>query len=102
MSMTKSVTRGANLLDRRFGRKWAQKISVPKLDLQSSTSCILGQLYGDEASWDEDGYMIGLRELGLDDKESTEYGFMGPENRYATLTKTWIREIGKRLGRAFR
>jgi hypothetical protein len=58
--------RGAELLDtQRPG--WRDAISLERLDVRLCHSCVIGQIYGDYASW--------VYEVVEDDEDPAHYGF---------------------------
>lgn len=65
------VLRGIALLERVHGPDWIDKIDIESLDLCDSTTCVLGQVYAEEADrssvsgWVFDGYHVGAGRLGL-------------------------------------
>lgn len=83
-----NVLNGIELLKREYGEDWVDKIDLDCLHLSSSSSCVLGQLYGD--------YVVGKRKIGLSESEATESGFnLAPGTPgFSVLDAAWIREIG--------
>lgn len=69
LDFTKEVKRGARWLDKHIGPDWDDKIDIESLDLESTKSCILGQVFMDQvreaggASWHNNGYSIGRDRL---------------------------------------
>jgi hypothetical protein len=64
----REIARGVRLLNTEYGRGWARLIDLRKLDLSSSTQCVLGQLYRN--------YYAGLDRLFLSDTDEIEqHGF---------------------------
>jgi len=60
MEHDKRVLKGASLLDVHFkGYDWRSEIDIETLEMDSSSQCVLGQLFGD--------YQNGLIALKLDD-----------------------------------
>ena len=60
MEHDKRVLKGASLLDTHFkGYDWRSEIDIETLEMDSSSQCVLGQLFGD--------YQNGLIALKLDD-----------------------------------
>lgn len=91
--MTERIERGAALLDeRRPG--WEAEIDLDRLNLASSTDCVLGQLWGSR-EWV--GYTRGLKVLRLGDYNYTPnaklHGFtLGLDSNavdYRRLTYLW-------------
>jgi len=70
MEHDKRVLKGASLLDVHFkGYNWRSEIDIETLEMDSSSQCVLGQLFGD--------YQSGLTTLRLDVELDTrrEAGF---------------------------
>ena len=89
------VQRGAELLDQ-LNPGWAERITVPLLQMKSFQCCVLGQLY--------DGYIDGRDSIGLDfARGAEEYGFSihnadFTDPRWGRLTNAWRRQVQERLG----
>ncbi len=89
------VQRGFALLEEQYGPGWQEKIDLSILDLSDGERCVLGQVYDDQAGEWENGYEIGLAELGLcgedGDGEGVEYGFSsaGEEEGFVRAS-TWL------------
>lgn len=84
------VKRGMALLEEKYGPEWASKVDLDILDLGSSSSCVLGQVYGD---WSEGVEALGLNTDG-GDLDDSHFGFdsQGDET-YAELGRVWVREL---------
>ncbi len=86
------VERGANLLDtRRPG--WADRIDEGTLNLQSVSSCTLGQEFGT--------FGFGKVKLGLNSADLIRHGFLLEAGQdgdlaYPQLTATWLEAIRAR------
>lgn len=69
---TQSVHLGAAALTAHFdSRDWEQRVVLEALDVSSSESCVLGQLFG--------SFFDGLRALHLDALGSVRHGFEVPQ-----------------------
>lgn len=84
------VQNGIAKLNAVYGKNWADKIDVTKLDLSDSKTCVLGQVYGE--------YMDGLRNLGLSvyGMDAQVYGFASidsgdPSNK--KIQAAWLRVL---------
>ncbi len=92
-TITERVRRGAALLDeKRPG--WWRDIDLGRLDIDSCSTCILGQIGGGKYG----AYTSAMSELGLGDYEDVEYGFDG--DYPGALTEAWRDLIGQRLAQA--
>lgn len=94
----KRVKAGADLLDREVGVTWRDKIDVSTLNMTSSYSCVLGQLYGH--------YPTGLDKLSLsDDVTAYSHGFNSTydEDPGNAVTKAaWMRILTAEVGAIFK
>ena len=90
MTTEERVAVGASLLDRVMPG-WPAKIELERLDIQSCTCCVLGQLYGD--------YGAGFGALGI--SCGYQYGFVAASvGAPHTTERAWIAEIQARRGGA--
>lgn len=74
MFCVSNVRNGISLLNDKVP-DWASRINLDKLDMDSFTDCILGQLFSH--------FNDGFRALGLNDNTSRSHGFLLP------YTETW-------------
>lgn len=101
MTVDERVAKGAELLERRYGPGWREKINPRTLRMDNACKCILGQLYGGEAvNLDESGYTYGIRRLRL--RVAWAYGFVTEDfaaddakqdREYKALEKAWRAEL---------
>lgn len=117
------VAKGKAALDEHFGPEWVERVDWDKLRMSSTSSCILGQLFGDDLRVDPDGwrdsrvysaYELGLHRLGLltnsddcacccVDIEGNDYGFCtekaaeGGRTDWQGLGNAWRKAVGKEL-----
>lgn len=70
---------------------WLKKIDLKKLYLGESTTCVIGEVFGD--------YFEGKIELDLTDEKADTLGFYidenGNEENYSKLTSTWKKVLSK-------
>ncbi len=85
--LTEAVKRGVVLLDSKI-KDWRSKINLTWLDMNSSDTCILGQIYG--------SYYAGCEALGLSRPDTDQgvidtinYGFT-IDNRVSNRPLTYI------------
>jgi hypothetical protein len=84
------VKRGMALLQEVYGDDWVEQINANRLDLSSSSECVLGQVYGEyetglDELWGPDGIGDGHRDRAID------HGFLegSRTENYPRLTETW-------------
>lgn len=105
-STAAAVAEGARLLDEYewpAGLKpWFDRIDLSTLNVAMADSCVLGQLFRDQAEYDS-GYLAGLQELeahtdALVFDMPFEYGFNvgGPTCCYADAEEQWTKLIVER------
>jgi hypothetical protein len=70
---------------------WRNKIDAETLDMDSTSVCILGQIFG---SYDKGLTLLDIQSYGA------EYGFSG--EMYADLKKEWLRQLGKEQAKPVR
>ena len=68
MGIKKMIKRGAKWLDKNEGPTWVFRINLDRLDLNSGTNCILGQLH-------DEGYHGYLYDEGKDYGWAVRHGF---------------------------
>lgn len=94
--LAKRVQRGAALLDEKLGGTWRRRISADSLSMHDTCTCVLGQLFKDNYS-----YNGGLRVLGIETwSEEIAYGFELAEHDsddWRTLTTLWREEIRRAI-----
>lgn len=93
---------GAEFLDKEMPG-WAARIDLPMLNMSDGRYCVIGQLFRDRSSHDEDDslYFVGVDELRLGDAgRPTEAALglflrncLGPYSSYPKLTDAWVVEI---------
>lgn len=97
MGIMYHVRKGAALLDENGPQGWREKIDLDKLDQDSVTRCVLGQVYDnyDSDSYFTDGYNIGREVLGLDIADAGDHGFTASHTAYtsAQFTNAWQRYL---------
>lgn len=80
---------GAAVLDSK-NSEWYRKIDTGKLRQDTTSECILGQLYGD--------HMEGVHGLGLTGDMDEILGFVCPARTHTTmLNAAWSYEVQRRL-----
>jgi len=103
LSIQRKVNRGVKWLDKNIGRKkWAKKIKVKQLDLQSPNTCMIGEVLG--------GYDELENKFGVDNDSAVELGFFVDKDhtdhenaecvqrgKYSVLTALWVATL-QRLG----
>ncbi len=68
--------------------KWVKKIDLKKLDLSSTNTCVIGEVFGN--------YHDGINKMDLDSSQAETLGFyLQEDNDYGLLTKTWKSVIQK-------
>lgn len=95
-SIEKRVDAGAVWLDKNFP-DWLQKIDLKHLRLDSSCSCVLGQVFGDysqaplgkEIDYDVEASMFGFEVMMGD-------GYIDHGDEYEALTSEWRKLISQR------
>ena len=104
-SYRENVTRGAVWLDEKEPGWW-ERIDLERLDMDSLTDCIIGQLYGDFWDWEEvRDNSEAASDLGFDaysDYELREkFGYYCHDvgGDYAVLWALWNEEIAERKSR---
>lgn len=96
-----SIRKGAALLDQAYP-EWYKAIDLDELDLESTASCVLGQLATDLALQGSSPYAAMAERLGFAPfgDEAEEYGFIdATDSDYPGLTRKWAAAIKRRLGR---
>lgn len=86
------IARGMALLDEKLPG-WKERVNLARLDMSSQTYGLLEQLF--------DGYMKGLRALGLAFATGQQYGFDirnddeddEGEEEWGQLTDAWIKAL---------
>lgn len=90
IQIRRRVKKGARLLDEHMPG-WVEKIIPGRLDLASTSYCILGQTFS--------SFTKGMTVLGVE-KSTEKYGFdleaSDPDDGWEILDKAWIKEIKKR------
>lgn len=84
LTIDERVDNGAGLLDQYGPHDWRERIDPARLDIDTGTNCVIGQLYGD---WEQ-----GLAELELRDwsDDATFYGLYPAEDGDGeALTASW-------------
>lgn len=88
-----AIDRGIALLDAKVPA-WCMKMQLDHLDLADAASCVLGQVYQEQADEPWEAFDVGLVELGLTDEEEDEYGFsLDRFAEYPALTRRWKQRI---------
>lgn len=93
MTMEENVARGVALLDEKVPN-WRERISAEDLEMSSTRSCILGQLF--------DHYFYGLEWMfpATNDNGQFEssilHGFTTDTGSFYKLTALWKDELSKR------
>ena len=85
------INRGIRLLDRKYGKKWREKIRLDYLDLGSGVSCVLGQT--------DHSYEDHRDALGLNNNSAVRYGFYAKTGSYWAwdrLTALWKAALRRR------
>ena len=75
------VRKGLRLVIQRYGKWRVSRISLRKLDMQSSCDCVLGQLAGD--------YLDGKKAVGLNLGPDKNYGFSLSEGDTVQIPDAW-------------
>lgn len=103
LTVAERVQRGAELLDRRLGPDWRQRVNPRSLRMANACQCVLGQLYGGEdvnLEEEESGYSAGLHALRI--RHAEDYGFTildqdvfsgRDHNAWKELAKAWRVEL---------
>lgn len=97
---------GAGFLDERMPG-WAGRIDLEELNIHSSETCVLGQLYEHilpSAQMQEDSspFVESVIALGLEEDEVTELGFGAVDSKhYPRLTSAWKDEVSHRQRAGF-
>jgi len=103
------VTRGAELLDSRFGSTdWAGYIDVETFNISEFETCVLGQLFPDSDSAGHlrphhTNYLMGLSIVvgDMSEESAVYYGFnnewKSPLFTWGELNDEWLRVIKSRL-----
>lgn len=97
---------GAKFLDERVPG-WADRIDLTELDIHSSETCVLGQLYehilpGAQMQQDSSPFVESVLALGLEDEEVTGLGFGSEDAKlYPHLTSAWKDEVAHRQRAGF-
>ncbi len=92
------VKKGIKWLDKEVGRKaWLKRVSLKKLDLSNSYTCVCGQVFGD--------FMTGLFRANKNPENASsiktiKLGFYldyseKEKHSYGTLQYIWYKEISK-------
>jgi hypothetical protein len=89
-SIAERVAAGAALLDERVPG-WHDAIDVDRLDIDSPTQCVLGQLYGDYLAGED-----ALSELADSWSSAVSYGFVERDVDGDELTDAWRALIEQR------
>jgi len=97
-----SVARGVALLDETVPG-WRDRIDLDTLDVESTSACVLGQVFAADAEHDGwyGGWGVGMRDLfgETDEVHSVPHGFEAPTdndetssrtNNYARLNEAWF------------
>jgi hypothetical protein len=91
-----NVERGAALLDRHYAG-WEDRIDPDRLDLGSSSDCVLGQLYGHYG-----GGLVkvfgNMERVGVKVEHGFTLGAAPASGHYVPLTAAWRRLIEARRG----
>lgn len=99
VSMRSRVARGAKWMREHYGKRWFKKVNAETLALQSSKSCILGQVHGgySEALDDFPGLEKQAEDLGfvLKDEDDDWATSIGQDNKsnWTKLTQAWKAKI---------
>lgn len=83
----RAVRRGAKLLDREKP-DWFKLVDLDRLNLDSSLTCILGQVYGD--------YYAGRVDLGIDYEQVRSHAFVGGMSIFRR-EEFWRHEVERRM-----
>lgn len=99
----KRVQRGIKFLDSKGPEGWRELLNLETLDLSSTHSCVLGQLYGGDVPAEDAGWVSGFwhatheafPELASDFKKLRKLGFEAdaPEESYSAQTDAWKRVL---------
>jgi hypothetical protein len=93
-SLPERVAAGSGFLDEAYGPDWPERINLYRLNLNSCSRCILGQLEGD--------YAVAIEQLGITQDEAVARGFDVASADYhgsfgsavmADLTALWREQI---------
>lgn len=69
---------------------WYMRINVRRLDIESTTSCILAQLFNSS--------YYGVMQLGIEARPKGAFGYkVFTDGAAEKITKKWIKQINKRL-----
>lgn len=83
------VMKGIELLTERYGRDWASKVDLDRLDLASGQYCVLGQVYKNQTNSYESGFTAGCRILNLRGFSPFGEEDMEQENPNSYAFDTW-------------
>lgn len=89
------VARGAEILDRKYGPEWRDKIDTGSLEMSDTCNCVLGQLY-DGGDVHMDGFDAGMAALRI--KNADHYGFETADweqeaYTWKDLHQAWLEEL---------
>ena len=89
------INRGIKLLDKKYGKKWREKIVLGTLDLADGSHCVLGQT--------DSNYTDHSHALGLSDRSAARLGFFSQaknfdnyERESERLTALWKAALRRR------
>jgi hypothetical protein len=97
-AVLRRVKAGIELLEREIGPEWVERIELETLCLSDSSTCVLGQVYGD--------FNYGLQELWEDTDhdltliEAMHRGFYEPSEDYGELQEIWMAVLEPHVTRA--
>ena len=100
---TENVKKGAAILDEKVPN-WIDKINLEKLDMPTSSHCLLAQVASDDRQ-DFWAYFKGLKLIGMTAVDAAsiftlsgafEFGSKEWSNNYAQLQQAWVDLISQR------
>jgi len=105
--MQDAVYQGAKLLDAEKPG-WAKEVDLRKLDMRSTRTCVLGQVYGAyhfgtdqlqlESGVDEESYGFNLPDIPVDWEQANSYADYEERVKamFGTLKSIWVEQIKDR------